>query len=51
MAEGLPDAVLGGVINRATIEENWAEVLRLAACESAPNRGSGALSMMLGGSP
>ena len=31
MAEGLPDAVLGGVINRTTIEENWAEVLRLAA--------------------
>jgi TnpA family transposase len=31
MAEGLPDAVLGGVINRSTIEENWAEVLRLAA--------------------
>ena len=31
MAEGLPDAVLGGVINRTTIEENWVEVLRLAA--------------------
>ena len=31
MAEGLPDTVLGGVINRVTIEENWAEVLRLAA--------------------
>jgi TnpA family transposase len=31
MAEGLPDPVLGGVINRATIEENWSEVLRLAA--------------------
>jgi TnpA family transposase len=31
MAEGLPDAVLGGVINRTTVEENWAEVLRLAA--------------------
>lgn len=31
MAEGLPDAVLGGVINRAVIEENWPEVLRLTA--------------------
>ncbi len=31
MAEGLPDAMIGGVINRTTIEENWAEVLRLAA--------------------
>ncbi len=31
MAEGLPDAVLGGLINRTTVEENWAEVLRLAA--------------------
>ena len=31
MAEGLPDAVFGGVVNRAAIEENWDEVLRLAA--------------------
>ena len=31
MAEGLPDAVLGGVINSGTVEENRAEVLRLAA--------------------
>ena len=31
MAEGLPDAVFGGVINRAAIEKNWDEVLRLAA--------------------
>ena len=31
MAEGLPGTMLGGVINRTTIEENWAEVLRLAA--------------------
>ena len=31
MAEGLPDAVFGGVINRAAIAENWPEVLRLAA--------------------
>ena len=31
MTERLPDAVLGGVVNRTTIEENWAEVLRLAA--------------------
>ena len=31
MAEGLPDAVFGGVINRGAIEENWDEVLRLAA--------------------
>jgi TnpA family transposase len=31
MVEGLPDAVFGGVINSTTIEENWAEVLRLAA--------------------
>ncbi len=31
MAEGLPDAVLGGAINRAAVEENWTEVLRVAA--------------------
>ena len=31
MAEGLPDAVFGGVINRAAVEDNWSEVLRLAA--------------------
>jgi len=31
MADGLPDAVFGGVINRAAIEDNWDEVLRLAA--------------------
>ena len=31
MAESLSDAVLGGVINRTSVEENWAEVLRLAA--------------------
>ncbi len=31
MAEGLPDAVFGGVVNRAAIEENWDEVLWLAA--------------------
>ena len=31
MAEGLPDAMFGGVINRAAVEENWDEVLRLAA--------------------
>jgi TnpA family transposase len=30
MADGLPDAVFGGVINRAAIEDNWDEVLRLA---------------------
>jgi TnpA family transposase len=31
MADGLPDAVFGGVINRAAIEDNWDEVLRLTA--------------------
>ena len=31
MAEGLPDAAFGGVINRGAVEDNWDEVLRLAA--------------------
>jgi TnpA family transposase len=31
MGDNLPDAAFGGVINRAAVEDNWAEVLRLAA--------------------
>lgn len=31
MADGLPETVFGGVINRAIVEDNWDEVLRLAA--------------------
>jgi TnpA family transposase len=31
MVDGLPDAVFGGVINRAVIEDNWGEAVRLLA--------------------